>query len=198
MRPAAGTGPGNNVRPAVAVHVTGRHEQAAAEIRTIRHEGPHELAGGAIENLHVRPAARAGAGDDVGAAVACHVPGGDTDAAREVGTIGHEPAEQTQVRTAEDLDVRPAARAGAGNDVRLAVAVHVAGRHEHTAAEARPVGHEAVHPRAVAAVEDFDMRAAARAGAGDDVRNAVAGYVADGYVHAAQEARIVGEDAKPF
>src|SRR5207302_1882187 len=95
---------------------------------------------GAAEDLDLRAAARPGAGNDVGLAVAVHVPGGDEHAAGEFGVVGEKAAEQGQVDAAEDLDVRAAAGARAGNDVIGAVAIDVAGGHADAAAEVGRVG----------------------------------------------------------
>ena len=46
---------------------------------------------------------------------------------------------------------------------------------------------EAVQKRVIRAVEDFDVRAATGARAGDDIAEAVVIHVADGHIHAAGE-----------
>src|SRR5205085_4497752 len=97
------------------------------------------------------------------------------------------------------------------DDVALAVAVDVADRHAHAAAERLGVGHVVVHQlhghvdrhrlagrvqvaldgrHGPGAVERLDVRPAALAGAGDDVGVAVAVDVADGHVDAAAEALV--------
>src|SRR4051794_40866903 len=59
----------------------------------------------------------------------------DEDAAIK-GAEGEEAVQQLQRHRVEDLDVRPRAWAGAGDDVGDAVAVEVARRHAHAAGEA--------------------------------------------------------------
>src|SRR5262249_61086199 len=104
-----------------------------------------------------------------GAAAAVDAAGRDVDAAGEAGVVGEETLQQRAVLAAEDLDVRRDARPGAGDDVGGAVAVDVAGGHEHAAGERPVVGEETPDQGAGEAVEDLDVRAAGGAGAGDDV-----------------------------
>src|SRR5205823_3748322 len=137
VRPAAGPGPGDNVRPAVAVHVLGRHGHAAAETWSVGEEA-----------LQQRPG------------------------------IG------------EDFHMRPAASPGAGDDVRLAVAVDVTRGHEHTTGEVRAVSEEVGNDGEAAAIEDLDLGPTTGTGGGDDVGSAVAVDVADGHADAAGEGRI--------
>src|SRR5207249_2820702 len=87
------------------------------------------LAGHAIEDLDVRPAAGARPGDDVGQAVAGDVAGRHGDAAAEAGPVGKVAFQQRAVLAAKDLDVRPAAGARPGDDVSEAVAIDVADGH---------------------------------------------------------------------
>src|SRR5207237_1129106 len=107
----------------------------------------------------------------------------------------HEVADRGPGRPGEHLHLGAAARAGAGDDVRPAVAVDVAGRDEDAAGEGRGVGVEAPHDvRRVARGERLDVRPAAGAGPGDDVVHAVAVDVGRGDAHAAGEARGVGQE----
>src|SRR5438105_1051103 len=115
---------------------------AAGERRV---EGEETLQGGVVgaaELLHVRAAAGAGPGDDLGLAVAVHVAGRHAHAAGEVGAVGEEVGERLAVGAVEDLDLREAPRPGADHQVILAVAVDVTGRHEHATAEGRREGEE--------------------------------------------------------
>ena len=57
----------------------------------------------------------------------------------------------------------------------------------HAASELRIVSQETLDDLIVRAVEDFDVRSTAGAGAGDDVLAAVAIDVADSDIHAATE-----------
>src|SRR5207253_2623409 len=90
VRPAAGPGAGDHLGPAVAVGVAGGDVDAAGEARVVGEPARHELAGGAVEDLDVRPAAGAGGGDDVRHLVAGHVGERDPDAAGEAGRVGEE------------------------------------------------------------------------------------------------------------
>src|SRR5207248_5459152 len=81
-----------------------------------------------------------------------------------------------------------------GDDVGVAVAVHVAGRDADAAGEMDVAGHEVHQHRVVFAAEGDDVGAAALVGADDDVGEAVAVEVAGRHVLAAGEARVVGEE----
>src|SRR5205823_2987237 len=87
---AALTGPGNDLGLAVAVHVGGDDVYAAREAGIVREELHDQVAGHAVEDFDVRAAALAGAGDNVGRAVAVDVADGDADAALERLVVGHE------------------------------------------------------------------------------------------------------------
>src|SRR5437588_703805 len=80
-----------------------------------------------------------------------------------------------------------AAGPGAGHDVGKTVAVDVAGRHGDPAPEADVVREEGAHHLPGRAVEDLDVRPAAGAGPGDDVRQPVAGHVPRRHAHAPRE-----------
>src|SRR5262249_25103089 len=131
-------------------------------------------------------------GDDLGAAVEVEVRRGHADPAGEGRRVGEE-AEQLAPRLpAEDPDVGAAAGVGA-DDARLdAVAVDGPGRHVHAAGEAGGEGEEVPErPGQLGpgpAVEDADVGAAARSGAGDDVQHAVSVHVAQRHPDAAGEA----------
>src|SRR5262249_55724389 len=146
-----------------------------------------------VEDADLGPAALAGGDDDFVLAVAIDVAGGDVDAASKEGVKGEELGEDSLGAGVEHLDVRAAQLAGARDDVGLAVAVDVAGRHADAAAEVRLVGEVLADDGAVG-VEDADVRAAAGAGAGNDLGLAVAVDVGGGDVDAAEEADVVGEE----
>src|SRR5262249_9638446 len=114
-------GPGDDVGPAVAVEVAGRHEHAAAEVRPVGVEAGQFHPGDDAEDLDVRVGPRPRPGDDVGDAVAVEVAGRHPHPAGEPRVVGHEADERGQVPAAEGLDVRPAADVGAGDDVGEAV-----------------------------------------------------------------------------
>src|SRR5207248_10583474 len=98
------------------------------------------------------------------------------------------------VGAAEDGDVRPAAGAGPGDHVGLAVAVHVAGGHVDAGGKARVVGKKTLERGAGLAADDEDVGPAAGPGPADDVRDAVAVGVAGRDADAAGEAHVVGEE----
>src|SRR5438132_496704 len=122
----------------------------------------------------MRPAARAGAGNDISPAVAVHVPGRHPDAAGERGVVSEEAVQHGSVLTAEDLDVRAAAGVGADDDVAETVAVDISSGDVDAAGKARIKSEEARQEGAVLAVEDLDVRPAAGARRGDNVRDVVA------------------------
>ena len=69
--------------------------------------------------------------------VAVDVADRDTHAAGEGRREGEEAVLRPAGAAVEHLDVRPAAGARAGDEVGVAIAGHVAGRHEHAAGEPR-------------------------------------------------------------
>src|SRR5207253_6051203 len=103
-----------------------RDEYAAGEGPAVSEEALDEAAGRAAEDLDVRAAAGAGPGDDVGLAVAVHVARGHGHAAAEERVVGEKRIDHRPRQAVEDLDVRPAGRARAGDQVGEAVAVDVA------------------------------------------------------------------------
>src|SRR5207244_8306765 len=73
---------GNNVRPAITVHIASGHVHAAHEIRSISEEARQQGTIGAIEDADLR-LATAVADDDVRAAITIHVAGGHVHAAEK-------------------------------------------------------------------------------------------------------------------
>src|SRR5205823_2367724 len=187
----------DHVGAAVTVDVASADEDAATEIQVEGEVALHHLrlAGDELVDGDVGPAAGAGPGDDVGAAVTGHVSGGDAHAARE-GNVVREVADQRHaVLAGQDEDVGAAAGVGADDDVGVAVAVGVAGRHVAAAGEVHVEGEEVVNLAPVLAGKDDHVRSAAGAGGADDVRVAVGVHVADRDPHAAGELRVKGEEA---
>src|SRR5262249_59256871 len=134
-----------------------------------------------VEGLEVGPAAAPGPGHDVAQSVPAQIACGHRAPAGEARVVGEERPQDRAIRTAEDPDVRAAAGAGRGDDVRHAVALDVADRHVHAPGEARVVGEERPQDRAVEAAHDLDVRTAAGTGPGHDVRHAVPVDVAHGH-----------------
>src|SRR5262245_36185069 len=97
---------------------------------------------------------------------------GDIDAAAKGRVIGEELVRQGASQAVKDADVRPAARAGAGDDAARddpAAPRKVVGPSDaHAAGEPRVVGEEAAQQRAGEPVEDLDVRPAAGPRAGDN------------------------------
>src|SRR5262249_37886761 len=147
------------------------------------------------EHFDVRAAAVTRSGDDVGRAVPVHVADRDADATAEVRVVCEERHEQPAAVTAKHLDVRAATLAGPGDDVGTAVAMEVAGGYVPAAAESRGVGEESEQSPPAGSAECPDVRAAAVAGAGDDVGRAVAVDIADRHTHPTAEGRVVSEVA---
>src|SRR5262249_46879328 len=115
----------------------------------LRLEGPelsHQGQVAGAEDADVGAATAAGAGEDIGTAVAEIVAGRHPDAPGEGRVVGEEVGQNGGVGAATDGDVRPAARPGAGNDVVDAVAVDVARCHADAAGEGRIIGEEVVQP----------------------------------------------------
>src|SRR5207247_306068 len=151
-----------------------------------------------VVQVHVRFSARAW-GRKEHVAAGGGVPGRtDADAARKADVVREEAGQYSGVGAAEHGHVRAAARARAGDEVGVAVAVHVAGRHVAAAGKVRVVGEELADQVSGLAVVDVDVRPAARGRGGDNVRHAVAGDVADRHADAAAEIRVVGVEGELF
>src|SRR5262249_6627183 len=164
---------------AVVVEVAGRHIHAAGETGDKGEEAGQKGAAGdlaiglhlaqlaAVDDLDVRAGARAGADHEVGVAVAVDVGHGHADAAAEDRGEGVEAGQKGAVPAAEDLDVAAGPSGpGAGDDVGEAVAIDVARRHAHAAAE-QVVRRQVEAQRAVGIVDEHG-RGGAGAGADRD------------------------------
>src|SRR4051812_7730769 len=125
----------------------------------------------------MRAAPRAGAGDDVGPAIAVDIAGSQINAAAETGAVGIEAANRSgKLRSrasAEDPHVRSAAGAGSRDDIGHAVAIYIARRHANAAAKIASVSEEASQLGAVDPANRPNVRPTARIGADDDVGPAV-------------------------
>src|SRR5438128_4047727 len=141
----------------------------------------------AIEDAHVRSAVRSWSCQDNALAVA--VPSTHAHASGKAGVVGEETREQAAAvgDDSENGNIRSAAGARTGNDLRLAIAVHVSSGDIDACGEIWIVGKEARQERAIGATEDGDIGAAAGPGATDDVGVAVAVDVAGCHAHAAGE-----------
>src|SRR5262249_41384382 len=122
-----GTGPDTDVADAVTVQVEGGNADAPDEIRAEREECFEKRAIGAVEDRDLGAAAGARARDNIGAAVAVDIRGGDRDATGEGRGIREKVEEQPEGLAAKHAHVGAAAGAGADYNVGGAVAISVAG-----------------------------------------------------------------------
>src|SRR6185503_18090519 len=99
------------------------------------------VAGSAIEDLHVCRRTAVGSTDDVGQSIAIYVACCHKHTAAEGGAIGQEAAKLALVASRKHFNVS-SARAGARDNVRRPVAIHIASRNADSAAEGRRVGKE--------------------------------------------------------
>src|SRR3989339_867691 len=104
----------------------------------------------------------------------------DIDAAAETLFVAEKPVNHA-AGAIKHSDVRAAARAGAGDDFVNAVLIDVAGGYIDAAAKIFVIG-EKLLCYLSPAVKNSDVRAAARAGAGDDFVNAVFVQIACYYI----------------
>src|SRR5207244_7711043 len=131
-------------------------------------------AGAAAEDADAGRIARPFADNDVAETIAVHVADGGVEPGPRAGVEGEEAGDDLEIDAAENDDLRPAAGAGAGDEVGRAVAVEVAGGHVDAAAERGGVGEHVADGGEVLAAEDADARPAAGAGAKADVGEAIA------------------------
>src|SRR5262249_1636633 len=120
VRSAARARSGDYVVETIAVDVATGHEHPAGERGIVCKEAADFHSAQAVKYLHVRPAAAAGAGDDVGHAVAGNVSRRNSDAAKKARAIREETEFLGAGLSIKDLDMRSAAgiRAGHQNVVR--------------------------------------------------------------------------------
>ena len=141
----------------------------------------------------MRPAAGAGAGDDFSNLIAVQIADRETDAAAKVRVVGHPFANQILVVRAEHFDVRASVSSRSCHDPAVPVAADVADRDIHAAAEGWVVGHETLLD-AAGRVENFDVRPAAEARAGDDHVEAVESSRSD--AGAAAKGGVIGKEVR--
>src|SRR4051794_37463895 len=169
------------------------------EARDLRHDPAREA-----EGAHVRPVARPGPGDDLGHAIAPQIRGRYVDATLETRVVGEEAVApqlgEPAIEEVEDTHVWTAAGTGARHDVGDAITVDIADGHVHATRERRVVSEEAVvedlDELTIDVAPEPDVRPAARTGAGNDFRDAIAGHVAARDGHTTRKRRIVGEEAR--
>ena len=125
-----------HIGDAVPSHIAGGHADAAGERVVGREEAEPLDAGGAIEHAHVRTATGIRTGDHIRVAVAIDVAGRDEHAADKA-CIRRERPQLRVRRTAEDPDGGAATGTAADDEVGVTIAVDVARRHTHPAAERR-------------------------------------------------------------
>ena len=201
-RPAARPGAGDQVAETVAVHVADGHISSVAE-RIFEDEevGGEVLEGQLGERFAVpegdaRSALEAGGDGDVGVAVAVDVADGGAGAAAEGRVVDAEVAEH-RGETAAGIDDNPRAAAlvRAEDQFVEAVAVDIAGGHEHAAREVFE-GERGKERLPGLAVEDRDLGRDARAGADREVEHAVVIEVGGHGADAAAEVRVEGEERR--
>jgi len=206
---AARAGPHDHVRDEVARIDLGRGEtDPAAEGRGEREEGPHDLgrAGRRVEHLDGRSHAGPVAHHDLPLAVRGErIHHSAVEERAQVGHPHHRPPDETRrerqerpvgrvrdrigqgmggvIQVPPDLDLAGSV-ARAGDDVVLAVAVHVAHSDVHAAGERVGIGLEAeLRQLRAVLLEDLDLRLVRPARRGDDLVHAVAGQVARRHAH---------------
>src|SRR3954454_11360243 len=108
-----------------------------------------------LEDADLRAAALTCARDDPVGLVVGAADGADVHPAGEGRGVSEEPTDRSAVG-AEDAHLRPASRAGTGDDLVHAVAVDVTGGDAHAAAEPLGIREEPAHRNAVGA-EDPDV-----------------------------------------
>src|SRR6185312_2694802 len=141
------------------------HVHAAGEVASIGVEFVHQIERHGVVHLH--RSRRLARGDEyVRQAVAIHIGRADIDAAAEGRVEGEELVDGGRGSSGEDVHLRPAADAGAGNDFVLAVAIEVGGDHRD-AEDAIREGEEA-DQSAAGGVEHLDVGAAEAGRSRDD------------------------------
>jgi len=195
VRSTAWSRRGDDVRHAVAVHVSGGNADGPLECGEVGEEtGQLRDAPRATDLEHANGAAFAcGTGDDLGQAVAVDVARGDEHSARERRRIGVEAGNLVDAACeTECAHVRTAAGSCGGDDVGQAVAVDVARGDADAAVERGIVGVEArdlVQPSSQA--ERAHVRVAA-ARPGDDIGQPVTINISARHEHTTGKQRIVG------
>src|SRR5437764_664780 len=116
MPRAARARPGNEGGFASAGGIRAAHAHAAAEVAAISQEAGQQRVVLAAKDFNVGFGAGVGPGDYVGETVIVDVAGRHEDTAGEGGGIGEEAGQLRAILAAENLDVRPRARAGPGDD----------------------------------------------------------------------------------
>ncbi len=176
-------------------HASGElRRQGVERIQRGRHATARGDAG-AIEDVDLGTAALFCTYSNVGLAVAVEIAGRHVHAAGEGRGRGVEAGELEAVPAAGDGDLRSTAGIGPHDDIGVAVAIDVAGRHPDTAGQLGGQGLKVHDALEGLAVEDGDFGPTAGAGAADDVGRAVTVDVGDGDADTAGEARGEGNDA---
>src|SRR5438128_5605276 len=108
----------------LAVAVPSTHAHASGKAGVVGEEIREQAAAVAVdaENGNVRSAAGAGAGNDLGFAVAVHVSSGDIDACGEIRIVGEEARQHRAISATENRNIGAAAGTGAADDVGVAIA----------------------------------------------------------------------------
>src|SRR5437763_3664539 len=107
MGSTTGSGRDHDVGERIAIHITGRHTNAAAETWVENKLLSHECTG-EVEDPYVRSAALTGTDDNLRSAIAIDVAGRDVNSAVERRCKCHELEHQRAIGAIEDADVRSA------------------------------------------------------------------------------------------
>src|SRR5882672_10987873 len=109
--------------------------------------------------------------------------------------ISKEAVKQIKRVRIEDLYMRTASRTSSGDDIGKTVAIDVTRSHSHAALEICVERKEALQELQRSAVKNFYMGTASRTRARDDVGAGITIHIACSHIHAAQERRVIGEEA---
>ena len=129
----------NDVGRAITIHITAAHAHPSGKSRIIHKKLTQHCAITSTENTHLRTTAGAGTDNDVGPAVAIHIPGRDENSTRERGAESKITRQLRRAAScqAKNIDQGTATRARPRHDVRHAIAVNISHRDSRTAKKRR-------------------------------------------------------------
>src|SRR5947207_1957891 len=192
----ARTGAGNDVGCRVAVNVTGSYIDTTGQVCIVGKETLQQGQVHSVKDFHVRPAARARSGNDIGAPIPVNVAGGHAHAACEKRRISKETKKRVTGGAVEHSHYWQSTTIRTDNDVGLAVAIDVAGCHIYTATIKAREREEAANKTAAYSVKHSYMRPHSGPGSGDDVSKAIAVDIANSHTNAAGKTSSIGRKGK--
>ena len=130
---------GDDVGFAVACDIASAHIDAAKVLGCVGVEALLGGAGCAIEHAYIGRAARSGAGDDLGLAIAVHIARGDTHTAEKLLSVGVKRADHGECVAIEHQHMGGHTGARAGDEVGHAVTVDITLGHGHGTQVTGPV-----------------------------------------------------------